>query len=44
MRPPAWRLVDGSSVEEFFASSAKLEKRAEDSKPEKPEGFDLSHE
>jgi hypothetical protein len=42
MRPPAWRWVDGSSVEAFFVNSAKLEKLAEDSKPEKPEGFDFS--
>jgi hypothetical protein len=42
MRPPAWRLANGSGVEEFFTNSAKLEKLAEDSKPEKPEGFDFS--
>jgi hypothetical protein len=41
MRPPAWRMVQGASIDEFFAGSADLQKRAEDSKPEKPEGFDF---
>ncbi len=42
MRPPAWRMVDGSSIDRFFENGATLEKRAVDSKPEKPEGFDFS--
>lgn len=42
MRPPGWRWVEGATIDEFFANSAALEKRAEDSKPEKPEGFDYS--
>jgi hypothetical protein len=42
MRPPAWRMVNGSSIDRFFENSAALEKRAVDSKPEKPEGFDFS--
>jgi hypothetical protein len=41
MRPPAWRIADGVSIEQFFNDAATLEKRAEDSKSEKPEGFDF---
>jgi hypothetical protein len=41
MRPPSWRLVEGSSIETFFAGSAELQKKAEDSKLEKPEGIDF---
>jgi hypothetical protein len=40
IRPPGWRIANGSSIEEFFANSASLEKRAEESKAEKPEGID----
>jgi hypothetical protein len=42
MRPPAWRLSSGASIEEFLSSAAALEKQAEASKPEKPEGIDFS--
>jgi hypothetical protein len=42
MRPPAWRVVDGASIDDFFADSEALQKRAEDSKPEKPDGIDFS--
>jgi hypothetical protein len=42
MRPPAWRVVDGASIDDFFAKSEALQKRAEDSKPEKPDGIDFS--
>jgi hypothetical protein len=41
MRPPSWRVVDGETIDEFFANSENLQKRAEDSKPEKPEGLDF---
>jgi hypothetical protein len=39
-RPPGWRFANGSSLEAFLANSAALEKRAEESKAEKPEGID----
>lgn len=41
MRPPGWRITNGASLDAFFANGASLEKRAEDSKPEKPDGLDL---
>ncbi len=41
MRPPSWQWVSSATLDDFFSGSAHLEKRAEESKPEKPEGFDF---
>lgn len=42
LRPPVLRVATASSVDGFFADAAALKERAELSRPEKPEGFDLS--
>ncbi len=39
-RPPGWRFVSGSNIDQLFSEAAKLEQRAIDSKSEKPEGID----
>lgn len=41
LRPPALRIARGSTVDGFFSDAAALKERAESSRPEKPEGFDL---
>lgn len=42
LRPPALRVAGGSTVEGFFSDAGALKERAESSRPEKPEGFDLT--